>query len=152
MSAHVALYLTGDAENVDPLASLGGARSLTQAPAALWSDVPEADCLLGYVDYRCVDLANTGDRTAHAVDVWTDPAGGVALGVPRGQGVQTKSPLEAPADWYRPWVEFAGYSAVSPLTLALLGPGQALRLWLRRTTPAGSPGADVTSRLCWRYV
>jgi hypothetical protein len=59
--ANLKFYLSGGAANVDPNASLGGARSATLVGAGLdnlFADVTAAEAIAGSVKYRCIYFRN----------------------------------------------------------------------------------------------
>lgn len=155
MSARLDLRLTGGAVNANPALSLGGLTSAHPAPEALFADLSAGACGRGGVDYRAVDFVNVGDQGAHEVRVWTEtPNGagsGVALGLSGVPDVGLVVPGQPPWDHGAP-VTFAEYSAAAPLTIPLVMPGQAARLWLRRTTPRRAALGDPSALLRWTYL
>jgi hypothetical protein len=150
MSARLRLYLTGGAQNADPAKSLGGTTSNVYAPADLFADVPEAECLAGRVDYRAVDLVNQGDQGARRVAVWCE-GGGLEIAATSTADVETKDGTQPPWN-HGAYTAFAAHDVDSPLLLPDIFPTRAIRIWAKRVVAKRSEAADVTATIDFRYV
>jgi hypothetical protein len=145
MAATIAFQLTGGAANSDPNASLGGVHS-SQALSGtamnnLFDDVDPAEATAGDVEYRAIDLTNTGDALATVVKAFMDPDSSsadtvLAFGIgasPIGSTLSIANESTAPAG-----VSFANYTPGSKLTIPDIANGSYARLWVRRTVTAAA--------------
>jgi hypothetical protein len=145
MAATIAFQLTGGAANSDPNASLGGVHS-SQALSGtamnnLFDDVDPAEATAGDVEYRAIDLTNTGNALATVVKAFMDPDSSsadtaLAFGIeasPVGSTLSIANESTAPAG-----VSFANYTSASKLTIPDIPAGNYARLWIRRTVTAAA--------------
>jgi hypothetical protein len=148
MAAVLALHLTGGAANADPNASLGGVSSsvaISGTPANnLFDDVAPAEATAGDIEYRALDIKNTGDASAVVIKAFMDPVTSspstvLAFGIgasPIGSTLSIANESTAPAG-----VSFANYTPGSKLTIPDIPAGNYARLWIRRTVTAGAVNA-----------
>lgn len=141
MAATLQLFLTGGAGNSNPNASLGGIRSNTQVSGTplnnLFDDVQPGEAVAGDIEYRAVDIYNSGDASAVVVKVYIDPdTPSPKTELDLGLDSTTQSVANentAPTD-----VSFSHYTPSSKLSVSDIAAGAAQRLWLRRTVQAGA--------------
>ena len=143
MSATLVLRLTGGASNNDPNASLGGTRSSVAVSGTamnnLFDNVSPDEATAGDVEYRAVDLVNTGDATAVSVTAYFEPntsSADTQLAVGSDGVESTKSIADegaAPAG-----VSFTEPTSGAKLSLPNIPAGEGCRLFFRRTVTAGA--------------
>ena len=148
MAASLQMHLTGGASNADPALSLGGVSSSVQVSATalnnIFDNVAPAESVAGDVEYRAVDLKNSGDATAQVVAAWMEPETSsphtvLDFGIeasPLGSTTSIANESTAPAG-----VTFAHYNTGSKLTIPDIPAGSYARLWIRRTVAAGALNA-----------
>jgi hypothetical protein len=110
----------------------------------LFDDVDPAEATAGDVEYRAIDLTNTGDALATVVKAFMDPDSSsadtvLAFGIgasPIGSTLSIANESTAPAG-----VSFANYTPGSKLTIPDIPAGNYARLWIRRTVTAGAVNA-----------
>jgi hypothetical protein len=140
----------------DPNASLGKYASTTPfvsgQAGALFATVTAAQATSGLTDHRCVAIRNlSATDTARNVAVFLDdPAGGatfdlgkdpvgvVAYNAVPAQGTSVANVLTAPAG-----VVFTRPTRASLLAIGDMAPGTACLVWVRRTVPPLTPGAEA---------
>jgi len=164
MPATMEFRYTGGSTNTDPNASLGGVMSSTVIPDAtmnnLFDDVSADEATNGVTDYRAIDIYNAGDATGTAVKIWVDqqPASGIQIEIGYDD---TNSPhtadaslpsiaseTEAPTG-----ITFSAPDAGNKLSLEDCPAGQALRIWVKRTVPAGTGNtASDSTRIKIEYA
>ena len=152
MAATLALHLSGGASNADPSLSLGGVSSsvaISGTPANnLFDDVAPAEATAGDVEYRAIDIKNSGDAAALVVKAFMDPETSSAstaldFGIgasPVGSTLSIANESTAPAS-----ITFAHYTTGSKLTIPDIPAGNYARLWVRRTVTAGAVNAATDS-------
>lgn len=145
MAGTLVYRLTGGASNSDPNASLGGTSSSVSVSSTamnnLFDDVSETEAAAGDVEYRAVDLRNTGDATATVVRLYlsadtSSPSTEIDIGIeasPIGSTTSIADESIAPSG-----VSFAHYNSSSKLSLPDINAGAYCRVWLRRTVTAGA--------------
>ena len=136
--------LSGGAANTDPLASLGGAKSSTDAPAGYFDNVTSGEAATGDVEYRCVYFHNAhASLTALAVKLWISantPSGdtGVEIGLGTSavganeQTVADESTAPAGVTFSAPANEGAA------LVIGDVPAGQHKAFWVKRTVSAAA--------------
>lgn len=153
MAATLVWRLTGGASNSDPNASLGGIMSSNALSETalnnLFDDVSAAEAVAGDIEYRAVDLYNSGDETATSVTAWfhsqtSSPDTAAAMGKDASSG----DPHAAAADLETianestapssPTVTFTEATEGAPLYITDIPAGQACRVWIRRTVSSGA--------------
>lgn len=96
LTTDIVYRLSGGAANAVANASLGGAKSGTAAPAALFDDVTGAESAAGDIEYRCVYVHNAHASLAlqNAV-IWiaANTTGNRLATGPRALAVPTARPL-----------------------------------------------------------
>ncbi|MDA3920984.1 MAG: hypothetical protein PF501_09940 [Salinisphaera sp.] len=165
MPAKLELFSTGAAAD-----NLGGAHGAAALPSgtvnALWDNVASAEAAAGDVEYRAVDLTNTGGAAATAVKFFlgslTAKADDGSYANYAGNSIKVgieASPLAsttALTDESTPpaSVTFASYSDLaSALALPDIPAGDYCRLFLERTVTAGvSNQNSIRSEMDWDYA
>lgn len=140
--------LSGGAANSSAAASLGGAKSTTVVPSALFDDVSGAESAAGDIEYRCFYVhnnhgtlalqnaklfiqANTpGDRLA--VGVGTSAINGTEQTVADEQTAPSGVTFSQPADF------------ASGISLGTIPAGQHKAVWVRRTVAPGTSASNDT--------
>ncbi len=152
MAAIIQYRLTGGATNTVANNSLGGVSSSTQVSTTtqnnLFDNVSETEAASGDVEYRAVDIFNSGDASATSVSVYisqdTPNANTeVDIGIdstPLGSTVSVANESTAPTG-----VTFSHYNTSSRLSLPDVPANNYVRLWIRRTVTAGATNAGSDS-------
>lgn len=149
VSTDIKYRLSGGASNADPLLSLGGTKSNTDASATIFDDVSSAEATAGDTEYRCVYVHNNhGSLTWIGPKIWiqvntpsgdTDIAIGLGSSVVNGVEPTVADEQTAPAGV----VFSAPASFAGGLSLGDIPPGQHKAVWIRRTVnPAAAAYAD----------
>ena len=146
VASDIKFYLSGGASNADPLLSLGGAISSTQAGSNIFANVSSGDAASGKTYYRCIYVKNTtgGGLTLESAKVWfqantpsTTTAVSMALA---GEGLNATA--ETVVDQY---TAPSGESFTAPsssgtaLSLTNIPAGQYYAIWLKLVVDASSP-------------
>ena len=145
VASDIKFYLSGGASNADPLLSLGGAISSTQAGSNIFANVSSGDAASGRTYYRCIYVKNThGSLTLESAKVWfqantpsTTTAVSMALA---GEGLNATA--ETISDQY---TAPSGESFTAPsssgtaLSLSNIPAGQHYAIWLKLVVDASSP-------------
>lgn len=161
MAATLVLRLTGGASNNDPNASLGGVRSSNAVSATamnnLFDNVSPDEAADGDVEYRAIDVYNSGDATAESVTFYFD---GNTSSVDTALAVATEaSPIDstlsivdestAPAGS----LSFTAPSSGAKKSLPNIPAASGCRIWLCRTVDEGAMNvASDTATLKWEYA
>lgn len=152
MAASLAFFLTGGASNSNGNASLGGAHSSYTLSATamnnLFDNVSSAGASAGVVDYRAVDITNTGDASAVSVSFYMNPETSspgtqIDAGIeasPTGSTTVVTDKATAPAG-----VTFSHYNSGTKLTLPDIAAGAYCRVWLKRSVTAGAVATSSDS-------
>lgn len=152
MAASLEFRLTGGAANSDPDASLGGDMSSTEISGTalnnLFDDVDETEASAGDIEYRAIDIYNSGDANAEDVTLWIDDetdSGDTQIDVGLDAGTQSIANEDtAPSS---PTITFSHpTSEGSPLSIGMIANGSAQRVWVRRTV--GSSAGNHANDLC----
>jgi len=143
MAAILEFRYTGGATNSDPNLSLGGTSSSVQLSTTalnnLFDDVSPAEASAGDVEYRAIDIYNSGTATATVVSVYVDPEttsldtqldlGPDALGSTLSITDESTAPTN---------ITFAHYNAVNKLSVVDIPAGSYFRIWVKRIVNAGA--------------
>ena len=150
-SAEIVYRLSGGAANSNANASLGGAKSSTVVPAALFDDVTSAESAAGDIEYRCFYVHNANATLVMqnaVVYIQANTAGNrIAIGVGTSAVNATETAVAdentAPAGvtFSQPANKGAG------LALGNIPAGQHRAVWVRRTIGAATPASNDTYTL-----
>lgn len=154
MAATLEFRLTGGATNSDPNASLGGVMSSTEVSDTpmnnLFDNVSPAEAEAGDVEYRAIDIYNSGDAYATEVAVYmsietSSPDTRIDLGYDSvgahasdWNGPSITDEGDTPTDSGGGNISFGHYTSSNKLTLPGITPGEAVRVWLKRIVSAGA--------------
>lgn len=148
ISTDIQYRLSGGSANADANASLGGAKSATVVPAALFDDVSSAESAAGDVEYRCIYVHNNhGTLALQNAKIWiqTNTSGNrLAIGLGTAainateQTVANESAAPSGVTFSQP-ADLAG-----GLSLGSIPAGQHKAVWVRRTVAAASPANNDT--------
>jgi hypothetical protein len=138
MAAVLEWRLTGGAGNSDPNASLGGVMSSTQVSGTalnnLFDNVDADEASAGDVEYRAIDLYNSGDAAALAVELWiSTETGSTDSIIAIGEDAGTQSIANEDTAPSAPTITFSHPLVGSKESIADISNGSAQRIWLRRT-------------------
>lgn len=143
MAAVLEWRLTGGAANSDPDASLGGDMSSEQVSGTalnnLFDNVTPAEATAGDVEYRAIDLYNSGDATATAIELWISTetgSGDSIIAIAEDSGTQSVEDEDtAPS---APTLSFSHPLTGSKESISDINASAAQRIWLRRTISAAA--------------
>ena len=140
--------LSGGASNTDPAASIGGAKSSTDAPSGLFDDVSSAEAAAGDTEYRCVYIHNNhGSLTLTGAKVWiktNTPSADTAIALALGNAALNATETAVANENTAP----SGPSFSTPtdfasgIALGDIPPGQPRAIWIRRTVSAAAAVAS----------
>ena len=144
VSTDIKYRLSGGASNSDPLLSLGGAKSSTDAASTIFDDVSSAEASAGDVEYRCVYVHNNhGSLTLQGAKVWiqantpsgdTDVAIGLGAAAVNATETATADESTAPSGVsFSTPTSFAGGLSIGDIPY-----GQHKAVWVRRTVNAAA--------------
>ena len=150
-SSDIQYRLSGGAANASALASIGGAKSSTVVPSALFDDVNSAESAAGDTEYRCIYVHNNhGTLTLQNAVIWisSNTTGDrIAVGVGSSAVNGTESAVAdentAPGGvtFSQPGSKGAG------LALGNIPAGQHRAVWVRRTIAASSSASNDAYQL-----
>lgn len=166
MAATIVYRLTGGIGNSNPNLSLGGATSSTAVSGTtlhnLFDKVLEAERQAGSIEYRAIDLVNTGDEDTTEQNLYietqtTSTDTSISIGYDATAGSHATidvlellaSKTTAPAD---PVISFSEPTSNSPIELPAIVAGEAIRVFIRWTVDVGStsfPNDSATLRLAY---
>jgi len=144
ISTDIKYRLSGGAVNTDPNASLGGAKSSTDAPLNYFDDVSSGEAASGDVEYRCLYVHNNhGSLTLQNAVIWiqtntpstdTDIAIGAGTSAVNGveQTVGSENSAPSVVSFTSPTNQATGIS------LGNIPAGQHKAVWVRRTVQAAA--------------
>lgn len=152
MAATLEFRLTGGSDNTDPDASLGGEMSSEKLSSTamnnLFDNVSPAEAADGDVEYRAIDVYNSGDAEAQSVEIYmsaetSSPNSKLDFynddtthdGSDQDDEIADESTEPDGASW-------SHHTDSSKMALPNIPAGKAARLWIRRTI---SEGADNTN-------
>ena len=145
--------LSGGAANTDQNASLGGAKSTTEASAALFDDVLSDEATAGDVEYRCFYVHNAhATLTMLTAKAWIQantPSGDTTLAMGLGTSAVNATEQVVANEGVAPTgVTFsAAADEAGSIALGDIPPGQHRAVWLRRTVTAGAAGFADSANL-----
>lgn len=147
------IRLSGGASNTVSLASLGGAKSSTAAPANVFDDVAAGEAASGDVEFRCVYAHNAHPTlTLGSAVAWifaNTPSSSTTIDI--GVGTSAVNGTEQTvADEGTAPVGVSFSAAATEGTAVVLGdipPGQHRAIWLRRTINAACPAVNDTAQV-----
>ena len=150
-SAEIVYRLSGGAANANANASLGGAKSSTVVPAALFDDVTSAESAAGDTEYRCIYVHNAnGTLTMQNAVLWitaNTTANRIAVGV-GSSAVNSTEQTVADENTAPTGVTFSQPTTKgAAIALGNIPPGQHRAVWLRRAITAASAASNDTYSL-----
>ena len=150
-SAEIVYRLSGGAANSNANASIGGAKSSTVVPAALFDDVTSAESAAGDTEYRCIYVHNAnGALTMQNAVLWitaNTTANRIAVGVGSSaingteQTVADENTAPTGVTFNQPTTKGAA------IALGNIPPGQHRAVWMRRAITAASAASNDTYSL-----
>lgn len=150
-SAEIVYRLSGGAANSNANASIGGAKSSTVVPAALFDDVTSAESAAGDTEYRCIYVHNAnGALTLQNAVLWitaNTTANRIAVGVGSSaingteQTVADENTAPTGVTFSQPTTKGAA------IALGNIPPGQHRAVWMRRAITAASAASNDTYSL-----
>lgn len=150
-SAEIVYRLSGGAANSNANASIGGAKSSTVVPAALFDDVTSAESAAGDTEYRCIYVHNAnGALTMQNAVLWitaNTTANRIAVGVGSSaingteQTVADENTAPTGVTFSQPTTKGAA------IALGNIPPGQHRAVWMRRAITAASAASNDTYTL-----
>lgn len=162
MPSILVLRLTGGASNSDPDLSLGGVSSSNEVSATplnnVFDNVSPSEASGGAVEYRALDIFNSGDAAATSVSVFMStetPNANTSLDIgivtsPINDTESVANELAAPVG---AGIAFAHYNSASKLSLPDIPAGSYCRVWLKRTVTAGAINASSDlGTLTWEFA
>jgi hypothetical protein len=142
MAATFAFKYTGGASNANPNLSLGGVGSSVTVIATpilnnLFDNVlPSQIVAANYIDYRAIDILNTGDATALHVQFFLSDTPNTESKIEAGYDATTQS--IATEETAPSGITFLPHLSDNKLVLSNLAAGARHRIWIRRTITAGA--------------
>ena len=143
-SSDIHYRLSGGASNTNPLASLGGAKSTTDASTTIFDDVSSAEASAGDVEYRCVYVHNAhASLTLLGAVLWiptNTPSTSTTIDVGVGtSAVNGTEQAVADENTAPTGITFAAAATLAAgVALGDIPAGQSRAVWLRRTVTAGA--------------
>lgn len=143
-ASDIKFRLSGGAANADPNASLGGAKSATEASTSLFDNVSSAESSAGHTDYRCIYVHNAhATLTLQGAKVWIqsntpspDTDVSVALA---GEGVNGTAETVANENTAPVGESFsAAATEGAALSIGDIPAGQHQAVWVKRVVTAGA--------------
>ncbi len=151
LTTDIQYRLSGGAANASALASIGGAKSNTAAPSALFDDVASAESAAGDNEYRCIYIHNAHATLALQNAVLWISANTTGNRLSVGAGTSAVNATEsAVADentapggvtFSQPGSKGAG------IALGNIPAGQHKAVWVRRAIAAASSASNDTYTL-----
>ena len=150
-SAEIVYRLSGGAANSNANTSLGGVKSSTVVPAALFDDVTSAESAAGDTEYRCIYVHNAnGTLTMQNAVLWitaNTTANRIAVGV-GSSAVNGTEQTVADENTAPTGVTFSQPAAKgAAIALGNIPAGQHRAVWLRRAIAAASAASNDTYSL-----
>jgi hypothetical protein len=143
-STDIHYRLSGGASNSSPASSLGGAKSSTDAGAAIFDDVSSAEAAAGDTEYRCVYVHNGhASLTLIGAVLWIaantpSPSTTIDVGV-GSSAVNGTEQAVADENTAPSGVTFAAAASQGAgIALGDIPAGQSRAVWLRRSVSAGA--------------
>ena len=153
ISTDIKYRLSGGAANADPLLSLGGAKSNTDAGSNLLDSVSSAEALAGDVEYRCYYVHNAhATLTLENAVAWiqantpsADTTLDIGVGTSAVNGTEQTVANENTAPAGITFV--AAINEAGAVALGNIPPGQHRAVWIRRTVNATAAASNDTATL-----
>lgn len=153
VSTDIKYRLSGGAANTSQDASIGGAKSNTEASASLFDTVLSAEALAGDVEYRCFYAHNNHTTlTLENAVAWiqantpsTSTTFDIGLGTSALNGTEQTVANEGTAP--TGVVFSAAASEGAAIALGNIPAGQHRAVWLRRTVTAAAAAATDTATI-----
>jgi hypothetical protein len=150
VSSEIQTRLSGGSSNSNPATSLGGAKSSTVAPTALFDDVSGAEAAAGQVEYRCVYLHNAnGSLVLENGVAWLQANVGGTLAIGAGtaavNATETATANEATAPAGVTFSSAANEGAA--ISVGSIPAGQHKSVWVRRTIAPGAVAAAISATI-----
>lgn len=135
MAASIVLRLTGGSSNSNPSLSLGGAGSSIEVSTIvlnnLFDNVTPEVAESGIVQYRAIDLHNTGDDIAGSITMYLSETLSVGSSLSCGLDATMQSIIN---DNMPPSaVLFSSPTVADPLVISPIAVNGRQRVWIRRT-------------------
>lgn len=144
LSSDIQYRLSGGAANADPLVSLGGTKSSSNASSNLFDDVTTTEAQNGKTEYRCIYVHNANSTTtltgavlwinSNTPSATTDVA--IALGSSGLNGTEASVANESTAPTGLTFV--AAADKTNGIALGDIPAGQSQAVWVRRIVGAGT--------------
>lgn len=153
VSSDIHYRLSGGASNTDPNASLGGAKSSTQAGSNLYDNVSSAEAAAGDIEYRCFYIHNNhGSLTMLDSKIWIQantPSADTDLAIGLGTSALNATEQTVATENNAPsGVTFsAAANEGASIALGNIPPGQHRAVWVRRTVNAAAAATNDTATL-----
>jgi hypothetical protein len=152
-STDIKFRLSGGSANTDQNASLGGAKSSTEAPSNLLDNVASGEAAAGDVEYRCEYVHNAhATLTLEAAKIWihaNTPSADTTLAIGIGTSAVNATEQTVANESVAPsGVTFsAAANEAGAVSLGDIPAGQHRAVWIRRTVTAGAVASNDTATL-----
>lgn len=151
VASDIKYRLSGGGANADQNASLGGAKSSTEASSALFDNVSSGEAAAGDTEYRCFYVHNAhATLSMLAAKIWIQantPSGDTTMDISAGtsaiNGVEQTVANENTAPIGTTFVAAANEGAA--VTLGDIPAGEHKAVWIRRTVTAAAAAAADTA-------
>ncbi len=153
VSSDIKYRLSGGASNTLPIASLGGAKSSTDAGSTLFDNVDSAQAASGSIEYRCFYVHNNhGTLTMLAAKAWIQantPSGDTVLAMGLGTSAVNATEQTVAGETNAPsGVTFVSAAdEANSIALGDIPAGQHRAVWVRRTVTAGAAAFSDSATL-----
>lgn len=148
VASDIKYRLSGGASNTLPTASLGGAKSSTEAGANIFDTVSGAEGAAGDVEYRCVYVHNNhGSLALQGAQVWIQantPSADSEIEIGLGtSGINGTEQTVADEQTAPTGVTFdLAEDAANALSIGDIPAGQHKAVWIKRTITAAAAAAS----------
>lgn len=158
MAAVLEIRLTGGTGNTSPNSSFGGIMSSTALSGTalnnLYDNVNPTEATAGDIEWRAIDIYNSGDASAVDVDIYwsvqtTSAQTSIELQVEATSGNPHTAPFSLTLitnENSGPSLTTSAYGVSVPLRLADIPSSYAARIWTKRIVTAGA--GNLSSDLC----
>lgn len=153
VSSDIKFRLSGGAANADQNASLGGAKSSTEASASLFDNVDSSEAAAGDIEYRCFYVHNAhATLTMLNAKAWIQtntPSGDTALAMGLGTSALNGTEQTVAGEGNAPaGVTFsAAADEAGSIALGDIAPGGHRAVWVRRTVTAAAAAFSDSATL-----
>lgn len=144
------IRLSGGASNTNPSASLGGAKSSTDAPSNVFDDITSSEAGVGSTEYRCGYVHNAhASLTLQNAHVWLSAnTPSITTTVDIGLGTSALNGTEQTVANEKTAPSGVTFSAAATEATAIalgdIPPGQGRAIWFRRSANAGTTSVTDT--------